>query len=713
MATVTPKLATIDTFKNIKETDQTEAANDAFIGVASELNIPTGIFNVEAKRISPRPTYNSYNHYNSWNRPATPATPVIVVEHPTFLHVTLRERDENNRWIDTREVMAKPTPTINPNIVSFSIFQEHRNNWYCRIGSGYGEYCALIEVRLADGQVVPIACTLKIAEKLLGFRVTENSEIIVNGRVIPCPDAFKVVGGEATSSYRPRENQALTHGALSHMRSHFNNTANSETLIRTALKKITQFPALQTSGVSKIFKTVNALAEQAGTLDPLALVAFRTFAAYTHRTIEGVRISALFNDTFKDVKTKFDLLAAVEPFQAALAKHNHVEKAFEQLPEYIARRKAALKSRNAGAYTKFLADIESITGSVDKAQYPKTFKAIEDGELPVSLFFRSHQSEQYFLLNDNWPLWEKMLSKHRETTLAIAQEAASRTYYEKDLMSYFFFVLNELPAYLRKHTGKNWTCSPKLVDDPNELNPPTTTASGTAKTRSALTPIVDNVKRTVVVPYASVGMPGQQTTYCYSHEYHVVQKGLTINGNVALSDIEEKLNGRDDYGLMFYTLTGSVQGRGYPTFLIIFERLGQGTRVHFHRIHPSRSKNGDYNPIHNWTKSGYNWMVGNVARDRIKAQQGDLAFVSVDNPDLVWERKVEQYDHHCFDAPVDFAPYTKAEKSNILGYVKLDEQRTLSHHEHEQRIIPAGTYEIRQARSWEANPAGVWSLRID
>lgn len=39
------------------------------------------------------------------------------------------------------------------------------------------------------------------------------------------------------------------------------------------------------------------------------------------------------------------------------------------------------------------------------------------------------------------------------------------------------------------------------------------------------------------------------------------------------TELELKLNGRDDYGLMFYTLTGTSTATGYPTFLIIFERL--------------------------------------------------------------------------------------------------------------------------------------------
>lgn len=45
--------------------------------------------------------------------------------------------------------------------------------------------------------------------------------------------------------------------------------------------------------------------------------------------------------------------------------------------------------------------------------------------------------------------------------------------------------------------------------------------------------------------------------------------------------------------------------------------------------------------------------------------------------------------------------------------INVDDDIALSHNEHLPRIIPAGSYEIRQCRSWEANPKGIWSLRID
>ena len=260
----------------------------------------------------------------------------------------------------------------------------------------------------------------------------------------------------------------------------------------------------------------------------------------------------------------------------------------------------------------------------------------------------------------------------------------------------------------------NFKGIPRLVSSADELEPPKEGSTGTTKTRSALTPLVDNENSTVTVPYVSMQIAGYGTTYCYGLNYSVLEKGFSFKGNVITKDIEKQLNGRDDYGLMFYTLTGTAQGRGYPTFLIIFERLEKNTRVHFHRTHPMRSKGGDYNPIHNWTIGCYKWMIGNVNFEKIKAQQGDLAFVSTENLDFTGAEKVNSYDSHTFSQPVEFLPYTKKDKQNVLGYVRIpDPSVFLDHTEHTKRRIVPGDYEIRQCRSWEANPKGIWSLRID
>jgi hypothetical protein len=48
-----------------------------------------------------------------------------------------------------------------------------------------------------------------------------------------------------------------------------------------------------------------------------------------------------------------------------------------------------------------------------------------------------------------------------------------------------------------------------------------------------------------------------------------------------------------------------------------------------------------------------------------------------------------------------------------LGYVQLDKETMLNHHEHMTITLKPSTYEIRQCRSWEAHPKGVWTLNID
>lgn len=490
-------------------------------------------------------------------------------------------------------------------------------------------------------------------------------------------------------------------------------------------------PDLKKKGVTKVCEQIAPVVDFVRRKSPLAYLVLRSFVANCHRTIDKVKVSTVFNQEFKDAKTVDDVIRVLEPLLDPADEDdahygsrygcNWFQNRLKNMPSYKGKRRAALKSNSTRAFNKLMQEYDFL--SLDEKVYPRTSKAIKEGEVPIGAFFR--KKEQYFLLNDNWALWEGMLKKHRDIVIEMAGQVAKRTTYEKDLMSYFYFILHALPAYLKKHTGKKWTCLPKLVNSSKELEPPKADG-GVARERSALTPIVDNQKNTVTVPYASLAMGGSYgTTYCYSHTYNVIQRGLNFNGNVCMNDLEEKLNGRDDYGLMFYTLTGSQQGRGYPTFLIIFERLQaplsgprrnerSEIRVHFHRTHPSRSKDGDYNPIHNWTKVCYNWMVGNTPRSLIRYQQGDLVFVEDVKEREFRVEPVDAYDHHVFEIPVDFCPYTaKSKAENILGYIRVNEETVLNHTEHKSVTMAPGRYVIRGCRSWEANPSGVWSLRID
>jgi len=129
-----------------------------------------------------------------------------------------------------------------------------------------------------------------------------------------------------------------------------------------------------------------------------------------------------------------------------------------------------------------------------------------------------------------------------------------------------------------------------------------------------------------------------------------------------------------------------------------------------------RSKDGDYNPISQWIKGCFKWMVGNVPYEKIKVQQGDLAFIESDKSSKFSEgnnvQMVNEYDSHAFADPVEFVVQEKT-KENILGYIRVQKATVLDHPEHESRLVGAGVYELRQAKSWEASPKGVWSLRID
>ncbi len=74
---------------------------------------------------------------------------------------------------------------------------------------------------------------------------------------------------------------------------------------------------------------------------------------------------------------------------------------------------------------------------------------------------------------------------------------------------------------------------------------------------------------------------------------------------------------------------------------------------------------------------------------------------------------VDGYDNHRFAEPVPYVPYGLKKKSTTMGWIQLDKPVMLCHNEHDDIEVPAGTYELRQCRSWEANPVGIWTLNID
>lgn len=469
-------------------------------------------------------------------------------------------------------------------------------------------------------------------------------------------------------------------------------------------------------GVTKLMKTLVPFYEAES--DFMAKLAFCTAINLSKKTFNSVKFSVVLNKVFGEITTQSEFTQVCIKLSSLMfdaknmySNERYVGNILNTLDDAKEIFKASLKKKSTGAFNKIMQDLDFVT--INPETHPITHAAVYSGEIPLGTFFRK-SGESYFVYNDNWDLWEVMLKDYKETAIEIAKNCSGRTTYEKDIMSYFYFTLYELPEYLEQQTGRKWKGIPKLVNSANELDPPTAGSNGVAKSRSALTPIVDNENNTVTVPYVSMQIGGYQTTYCYGLSYSVLKRGFTHLGNTVTKDVEKAVNGRDDYGLMFYTLTGTAQGRGYPTFLIIFEKLEKDyTKVHFHRTHPMRSKGGDYNPIHNWTVGCYKWMIGNVNFERIAAQQGDLAFVQIENFPDTDTQLVDAYDNHRFHRPVLFAPYTKKDKQNVLGYVQLENDTILLHNEHMCRTIPAGNYEIRQCRSWEANPLGIWSLRID
>lgn len=360
---------------------------------------------------------------------------------------------------------------------------------------------------------------------------------------------------------------------------------------------------------------------------------------------------------------------------------------------------------------------------VTKETYPKLFAAIENKDVPLSVF---HQPGTKQPVNTEFDLWERALKQPgwAEPIFQIAKDAARRSTYEKDITPYLAFLFH-IPKYLDRNTEgrKKWRAMPKYVSSQWELEMGDEAGESTTSKRSALTPVADNEERVLTVPYAAMAISGVQTTYCYSLRYYVLEENQIDpeSGSPIVNELERKLNGRDDYGLMYYTLTGTARNRGYPAFLIIFERLKRGTRVHFHRVHPCRSKQGVQTPGSKLIEECYRYMAGNVRAEEIHAQQGDLIFIRNETQQLDWEvegKPVKDFESHAFvppnGKPILLIENTAKSVKNRLGFIHCDKPFKVDHPEHDPLTdMPAGTYEVRRCKSWEANPKSVWTLTID
>lgn len=391
------------------------------------------------------------------------------------------------------------------------------------------------------------------------------------------------------------------------------------------------------------------------------------------------------------------------------------------------------KAKEAWQYQKTMTGKAGGLG-ISEDDHPTLHGLVATGEIPLSIFHAP--GEKQHIINNEFDLWEKALTTPgwKDAIIEIATDVSRRTTYDKPVTPYLAFLMWTLPRYLDRVAprpkGGSWSCLPKFVESQWELEMDEATEEGTVKRRSAMTPIVDNETGVVTVPYLSMAIHGRMTTYCYSGKYYVSNQGDTdpLGDGVWTGDFVEKLNGRDDYGLMFYTLIGTDRNTGYPSFLVILERLnkrqkdtGLTTRVHFHRVRPNRSKNGIPTPTNQLIEECYRYMAGNVKAEEIENQQGDLIFIRVDKPGRAVEDPVpvRAFESHAFvplegtEACTVIRSTAKA-PTNRLGYLHAKTAFKVEHPEHEDiDKLDAGWWEIRRCKSYENNPVAVWSLTID
>lgn len=369
-------------------------------------------------------------------------------------------------------------------------------------------------------------------------------------------------------------------------------------------------------------------------------------------------------------------------------------------------------------------------------KHPLLRAAIEGGNIPTGVFNQPNKQP----VNREFALWERALAQPgwAEILYKIAANASSRSTYEKDITPYLMFLF-KLSEYLDKHAPRpkvgrkqpTWKAMPTFVNSSGQLEiDEADENTGTIKRRSAFTPVADNETGVVTCPYVAVHIGGVRAQWCYAQQFHIFTEGFSdpVSKGIVLRDYEPKLNGRDDYGLCFYTLIGTDTATGYPTFLIIFERLADKTRVHFHRVRPQRSKNGVTTPACELIEACYQYMAGNIPASEITAQQGDMIYLKCSTDPLETKAKMSDpidspalgFESHNHVAKAEgevvrLYPSEAKTPANRLGFLKVPTSGiAVRHPEHEDIAnLDGGWYEIRRARSWEANPTAIWSRTID
>lgn len=469
-----------------------------------------------------------------------------------------------------------------------------------------------------------------------------------------------------------------------------------------------QFPAFFQEGPKTAVKKKAALIAQ---LSPVQQYMLRLmYSDKSEKKLSNNQLLAAFLSTVQTVDDFQPLWAPVEKWKSPLRDLLYNLPGTEEIK--------IKKEEKQNWHKRKDASVQAAALGVTEELYPNLYAALLDSSIKASVFHEPWNPN--CPVNQEFGLLEMALAnpEWKDHIISILSTASGRTTYTKQVSSYLAFLF-KLPLYLQKHAPREggWKAQPVLVESTWQLEMEEADAEGTTKKRSAMTPVVDNTTGIVTIPYVSIYHDG---AYCYSHRYFVQEQYACdpISNGVYTRELAVKLNGRDDYGLCFYTLTGTDVARGYPTFLVIFERLGSGqTRVHFHRVRPNRFKNGAPVLPDLLIEACYQYMAGNVPAGDISYQQGDLLLIREKEVPKASEEPfpIERVDNHSFVSSDPLQPVhlalTKA-KGNTVGWLTCNVSFSMPHPEHEGIVdIPAGCYRLSRCKSFEANPLGIQRAR--
>jgi hypothetical protein len=340
--------------------------------------------------------YYSYSYQNNYKYVLKPSATKQLRKLPMFVLVGYNNdgyRDRTGAVIKMNEKLSKLVATAkNPTFLGEAGADPYYyNNYDATLGS------ANVAVEVThNNKTFILAMPFNVAERAFGLEITEDMKFrLANGEEGELTGWKDILS--KLSVHNPYKWQEIistfdfTYATLSAVEAKFGMGRKNLGVFLKALSKSQDWKITDPGNLSGIKKTWLRLVPVMNEVmvdNPVAFISYRSFAQHCNRSIEGVKIGAIFNEVFADVKTKEDFLKALREFYTGkddgdlYRAKDRLEESIKKLPAYKEKRKSVLKTQATRAFAKIQQELENLT--IDKKKHKLTWAADRRGQAGLS-----------------------------------------------------------------------------------------------------------------------------------------------------------------------------------------------------------------------------------------------------------------------------------------------------------------------------------------